>query len=288
MSHDPARDYQQAADGPLPGDDAATPLTRRQTQKAEAILSAYLDGDDIWAEALPDVAALLQAAHMHALVTAGQVRGIATMAEAAARLDTWPWPAPSRHTNNFVDTAVAVLSGPGHDVHTSSPDVPGAPGLYAVHGDASTWHTLGLGEPPDKRPLYVGKAERSLADRDIATHFANGRTGQSTLRRSLGGLLVDYLGLRAQPRNTAVPGYFTNYALEPAGDQRLTEWMLAHLRLATWPSTQGATLDAVETDVLQRLLPPLNLDKVITPWRSQVLAARAVLAEQARNWKPAP
>lgn len=92
MSHDPAQDYQHAADAPLPGDDDPTPLTRRQIQKAEAILSAYLDGADIWAQALPDVAALLKAAHMHELVTAGDVRGVPTIAHAAARLDTWPWP----------------------------------------------------------------------------------------------------------------------------------------------------------------------------------------------------
>lgn len=71
------------------------PLTRRQIQKAEAILSAYLDGTDMWAEALPDVANLLKAAHMHELVTGGHVRNIPTIEQATAKLDTWPWPSPA-------------------------------------------------------------------------------------------------------------------------------------------------------------------------------------------------
>ncbi|WP_454778722.1 hypothetical protein [Georgenia muralis] len=93
---DPSEHYQRAAGSPLPGDDDPTPLTRRHLQKAEAILTAYLDGDDMWAEALPDVANLLKAGHMHELVDGGHVRGIPTIDEAAAKLDTWPWPAPTR------------------------------------------------------------------------------------------------------------------------------------------------------------------------------------------------
>ena len=84
-------------------------------------------------------------------------------------------------------------------------DVPPRPGLYAVHGDTAVWRELGLGEPTDARPLYVGKAERSLASRDVDTHFSTGRTGSSTLRRSLAGLLADQLALKGDPRNPAKP-----------------------------------------------------------------------------------
>jgi hypothetical protein len=37
--------------------------------------------------------------------------------------------------------------------------VPNRPGVYAIYGDATTWTELGLGEPSDPRPLYIGKAE---------------------------------------------------------------------------------------------------------------------------------
>ena len=60
--------------------------------------------------------------------------------------------------------------------------------------------------------------------------------------------------------------------------------MVTHLRLAVWPSPDGAVLDAVETAVLAELLPPLNVAKVSTPWRPLVQAGRRRLAAQAEAW----
>lgn len=183
-----------------------------------------------------------------------------------------------------VDAALRHLAGPGVPIVEAEQAVPHHPGLYAVHADSSVWRNLGLGDPPDDRPLYVGKAERSLAERDVRTHFSTGRTGSSTLRRSLAGLLADELGLEGRPRNLAHPESFANFGLEAKGDERLTRWMVAHLRLAVWPAPEGAVLDVVETAVLERLLPPLNVAKVMTPWRSQVQSGRKRLAQQAKAW----
>jgi predicted RNase H-like nuclease len=63
--------------------------------------------------------------------------------------------------------------------------------------------------------------------------------------------------------------------------------MLEHLRLAAWPSPVGVVLDEIETAVLAQLMPPLNLDKVATPWRAQVRSGRRRLAAQAEAWMPA-
>ncbi|MGH2864053.1 MAG: GIY-YIG nuclease family protein, partial [Solirubrobacteraceae bacterium] len=75
--------------------------------------------------------------------------------------------------------------------------VPSTPGLYAIHGNSAAWAELGLGVAPDSRPLYVGKAEDSLITRDVKTHFGDGRTGSSTVRRSIAALLASTLDLRA-------------------------------------------------------------------------------------------
>jgi hypothetical protein len=179
--------------------------------------------------------------------------------------------------------ALTALSDPAP---AATAEVPAAPGLYAVHAHPHHWLELGLSDPPDDRPLYVGKSEKSLASRDLRTHFATGRTGSSTLRRSLAGLLAGHLNLHAQPRNIASPSHYDKFGLEPAGDQRLTDWMLTNLRLAVWPSPAGSHLDAIETAVLQRLFPPLNLSKVTTPWSAQIAAARRTLAQQALAWRP--
>lgn len=182
------------------------------------------------------------------------------------------------------DAALRHLVAPGLSIVEAEQAVPSHPGLYAVHADPPVWRSLGLGAPPDERPLYVGKAERSLADRDVRTHFSTGRTGSSTLRRSLAGLLADELRLEARPRNLAHPEGFANFGLEAQGDERLTRWMFAHLRLAVWPAPEGAVLDVVETAVLERLLPPLNVAKVKTLWRAQVQSGRKRLAQQAKAW----
>jgi hypothetical protein len=160
-----------------------------------------------------------------------------------------------------------------------------SPGLYAIYGDRQVWLGLGLAEPPDKRPLYVGKAEDSLVSRDLDTHFGDGRTGSSTVRRSFAALLHDSLGLQGIPRNVAKPGYFTNYGLSPEHDALLTAWMKEHLGLAVWPKPKDCpfALKTIETALLAKLLPPLNLQDVVTPWTAQVKAARSVMAEEARR-----
>ncbi len=156
-----------------------------------------------------------------------------------------------------------------------------------VNGPAGAWDLLGLAAAADARPPSVGKAERSLAGRDVRTHFATGKTGSSTLRRSLAALLADDLELEACPRNTSEPGYFANFGLEVGGDARLTAWMVEHLRVAVCPAEAGVVLDEVETAVLECLLPPLNIDKVRTPWRQQVRSGRQRMAAEARLWTPA-
>jgi hypothetical protein len=176
-----------------------------------------------------------------------------------------------------------ALAGPGTALPVARASVPARPGLYAVHGGAETWEQLGLGRPPDGHPLYVGKAERSLAGRDIHQHFGTGMTGSSTLRRSLAAILRTRLGLSAVPRNPALPGYFTNYALAEPGDACLTAWMEAQLRLAIWVPNDPVDLGAVEGELLRYWQPPLNLAGVSTPWTAKLQAARRVMAEEARR-----
>jgi hypothetical protein len=168
-----------------------------------------------------------------------------------------------------------ALAGPGTTLPVARTGVPTRPGLYAVHGGATTWQQLGLG-PPDGRPLYVGKAERSLAGRDIRQHFGTGMTGSSTLRRSLAALLRTRLGLSAVPRNPTRPDQFANYALAEPGDACLTAWMEAQLRLAIWVPDDPVDLAVVERELLRHWQPPLNLAGVSTPWTARLQAARRV------------
>ncbi len=168
-------------------------------------------------------------------------------------------------------------------IATAARTVPSRAGLYAVYGSREVWRELRLGRRPDGRPLYVGKAEQSLASRDLNYHFADGNTGSSTLRRSCAALLRTSLKLRGIPRNMAKPGYFENYDLSPTHDGRLTSWMVSRLRIAVWVAPDRTNLKSFEDDLKVLWCSPLNLDNG-SPWQEFVRAEREVLADQARTW----
>lgn len=152
---------------------------------------------------------------------------------------------------------------------------PNAPGLYALYGSREVWGALKLELPDfDVRPLYVGKAERSLKRRDFTTHFATGKTGWSTLRRALAALL----NMRAALRNSAKPARPTHYGLHEDDEKTLTEWMMQRLEIAVWEKPADCeNLGDLEKAVLQSLKPPLNVKDNESPWRAQVSAARKAM-----------
>ena len=127
---------------------------------------------------------------------------------------------------------------------------PTAPGLYALHASAAGLAALGLSHHPVDRAIYVGKSQSSLRTRTLGTHFRTGRTGHSTVRRSLAALLQDNLDLTvAQRPGKGHPSYF---APATPGDERLTEWRFAHLRLACWPCPDELPIPALKTDLTRQ------------------------------------
>jgi hypothetical protein len=185
---------------------------------------------------------------------------------------------------NATTDAKRALTAPRFAIAEAETPVPRRAGLYAIYGDGNAWKSLGLGEQPDDRPLYVGKSESSLLGRDIRQHFGDGRTGSSTLRRSFAALLRTQLRLKAIPRNPNKPERFANYGLLPQHDKLVTEWMRANLQLAFWLHSGAEPLAQIESSVISSMLPPLNLAGVTTQWSSHVSAARKVMAEEARAW----
>lgn len=240
------------------------------------------------------------ASDFDSLIQRGQITVDGTPAAVPARTsrsDAVPRDRPARDRVSATTTPVApsdlpaiirALRAPGRTVDAAfAADAPEVAGLYAIHArDAAVWRQLGLGETSDDRPLYVGKAEASLASRDVATHFATGKTGGSSPRRSFAALLVDELYLTAIPRRPErpEPTKWTHYALEPDSDERLTTWMVEHLRLAVWPRDRDGLLKGLEADVMRHWLPPLNLTTVQQPWKRQVRDARDAMAADAKSW----
>lgn len=183
-----------------------------------------------------------------------------------------------------VADAVKSLAGTRWPIVDAQANVPHVPGLYAVYGTRSALADLKLAAADVAQPLYVGKAEDSFVSRDLRTHFASGRTGQSTVRRSFAALLRESLHLRGMPRNPEKPGHFANFGLSPENDARLTSWMWSNLSLAVWPTTGALPLRDIESDVVKRLDPPLNIEYLPRNSRTELSSARRAMADEARQW----
>lgn len=184
------------------------------------------------------------------------------------------------------EDAIRVLSGQPH--RAAAADVPNAPGLYAVWADGAVVEQLGIGSHGHAAPIYIGKAERSLRDRDLRAHFgvdeAKVRSGSSTLRRSLSALLADELGLRPVPRGKTAGAASQGFSLHPEDEGRLSEWMQGRLELTTWalPAALGTRLGDVESLIIRHWDPPLNIVHAPT-CRKALRAARAALRSRARD-----
>lgn len=122
---------------------------------------------------------------------------------------------------------------------------------------------------PSLRLLYLGRAT-SLRGRILRNHLR--RSGSSTLRRTLAGLLV-------------AEGYRTTWTdrvvLVPEDEARLTTWMYANL-LLTWAQDPEPT--AIEPELVRRMHPPLNVHGV-DPERVQ---AAVVAAKNSYNASSGP
>lgn len=156
--------------------------------------------------------------------------------------------------------------------------LPKEPGFYAVYATPEAWAALGLGTPPDPRPLYVAKAEN--LGRDLSVDFAEPRasgqspTGSSELRRNLAALL----GYNGAPRNQSSPGDFTEYGLVHEDDVKLTAWMKKHLKVAVCPAPDISA--PIESALISGLTPAFKA----AVWADTLKKARSRMTAEARAW----
>lgn len=150
------------------------------------------------------------------------------------------------------------------------------PGVYAILL-APTGSLPGI-EPGTGGLLYIGMTDATLEAR---SHFGHAHSGFSTLRRSLGAILRDQLGLSATPRGPGPSSTnLRNYRFSDAGELALSAWMMQHLLIAQAPVAAG--VDQIEKDLITTLEPPLNLTGWRNPQRPAIKALRARCVDEAR------
>ncbi|MEU7715429.1 GIY-YIG nuclease family protein [Micromonospora chalcea] len=171
-----------------------------------------------------------------------------------------------------VDEALRLLSGPPVALDVAVKQLARGSGVYAWWAPPSVLPDL-PGPPndsdPSRRMLYLGRAT-SLRGRILRNHLR--RSGSSTLRRTLAGLLVS-------------EGYRTTWTdrvvLVPEDETRLTAWMHEHLRL-TW--AEDAEPAVIEAELVRRLHPPLNVHGV----DPEHIQAAVVAAKNSYNVSSGP
>jgi len=158
---------------------------------------------------------------------------------------------------------------------------PACPGIYAIYlrPDSSGLSFCTAGP----EPVYLGISE-DLAQRGPDNHFRSGQTGFSTLRRSIGALLLDQLRLVPCPRATGwATTNFRNYRFDHQGERRLSEWMETNLLVAARPIRDP---ERVEGRLVNFTHPPLNLKGWKNPNADRIRAARNLCVELAMDQSP--
>lgn len=165
-----------------------------------------------------------------------------------------------------VTAALVALDGAPHRVRAS--DWPGdlvdlsVPGLYAWWVDEAGASDLsaGIGATVESGRIYAGqtgatkwpsgkRGKATLASR-IGSNHLSGRIRGSTFRFTLAAALSGSLALVPSGPKT----------LEPAGEQRLSNWIRNHLSVAVHRFPDADRLGDLESRVLRVLDPPLNIN----------------------------
>lgn len=167
---------------------------------------------------------------------------------------------------------------------TANENYPETSGIYAIFLSEKS-NLSGFGD--GNKIVYIGIAKHSLRDRDFNQHFRTGQTGRSTLRRSIGAILKDKLGLTAIPRGGINDGKrFDNFKFNQ--EQRLTDWMVSNLEIGYWTPKCPLSyqeLRNVEKKITMYLKPTLDLDNRTSrfnPLANKLNKLREVCKREAR------
>jgi hypothetical protein len=161
------------------------------------------------------------------------------------------------------------------------------PGIYAFFFFGKDFPLVDY-HPQKDEIIYIGKTESSQSGRDEKTHFASGKTGSSTIRRSLGALLKDELSLIPIPRNDKDfdAGRKSFFSFDEPSEDKLTKWMKGHLGLSFYEYDQSpAEIDILETKLIAEAQPLLNIDpkNPDNPFAQIIKTARKACADEANQ-----
>jgi len=159
----------------------------------------------------------------------------------------------------------------------SSLDTPNSLYVVAYGGDELVPH---LFDEAAQGIIYVGRCKA-----DSVRHFTNGKTGESTLRRSLAAMLDHHLELNPIPRSndeTDIDRY-DNYTLDSESEARLTQWIEANLSIAVLTLGSEEEREAMSLALIDYNCPIFNFQyNPGNRYGNQIKNYRSLMAEKAK------
>ncbi|UJF29571.1 hypothetical protein L0B70_12135 [Kaistella sp. 97-N-M2] len=155
------------------------------------------------------------------------------------------------------------------------------PGIYAFFFIGKNFPLENF-EIPQNKIIYIGKTESSQQSRDANTHFKTGKTGSSTVRKSVGALLSQSEEIIPIIRSWTdiEKGRTSHYKFNQNSEERVTKWMVENLAVSfyEYPASK-AKINQLETDLIKILKPVLNIDakNAGNPHLVQIKALRKAL-----------
>jgi hypothetical protein len=159
------------------------------------------------------------------------------------------------------------------------------PGIYAFFYIGNDFPLLG--DSVSKHQIvYIGKTESSQEKRDLKTHFTSGKTGNSTVRKSIGSILCSQKNLTPIPRNDIdyEAGRFSHFKFDEPSEKIITNWMKNNFALSFYEYAESKKLiDKLETEIIRHLKPILNIDhkNPKNPYKNQIKQLRKKCASIA-------
>ena len=161
------------------------------------------------------------------------------------------------------------------------------PGIYAIFSNSGRLPHIDR-QIPESEIIYIGMTTVSQAARDAKTHFASGRTGSSTVRRSLAALLRIQLSLTPIPRSANEAR--KKYKFDIESELKLTDWMVANLALSYFDYRESkSAIEALEKRIIKTLVPIINLYKNLeNPYRELIRRLRKECRSIAQKSRALP
>lgn len=137
------------------------------------------------------------------------------------------------------------------------------PGIYAFFFNGGFLPNI-ESEILENEIIYIGKTESSQKKRNAQTHFKSGKTGSSTVRKSIGSILKEEMQLMPIPRNDTdfARGRLSHFKFDERSEIKLTDWMKSHLSVSYFEFPKPKQeIEDLETSLIHHLVPILNIDK---------------------------